>query len=309
MSVASFSSSMTTKLLKVVLALAFAAGSGYVLYTQAAPLLVAPCSTPIEYAIGDIDPRFGVSESELKVALAKAAAVWNTAAGKTIVATSSTETGIPVSLVYGEEQKAVELGTKIDNDQASYDAKKAEVLSLRAQFSAAKSSYESAKASYEKKAAAYDAEVKSWNAKGGAPPAEYQKLKAESATLEKQRSSLNASADAVNDFAERINLAVAALNDLARKINARVTVYNKSAGTDFEQGNYAEDGKEKSIHIFELKSQADMTRVLTHELGHALGMDHVENPDSIMYSFNIGDGLEPTDEDVTELKRVCRLEN
>ena len=46
-------------------------------------------------------------------------------------------------------------------------------------------------------------------------------------------------------------------------------------------------------------------RVLVHELGHALGIGHVENPDSIMYSYSIGETLTLSEEDLAALKEVC----
>jgi predicted Zn-dependent protease len=93
----------------------------------------------------------------------------------------------------------------------------------------------------------------------------------------------------------------------ARKINANVSTYNKGAGTDFEQGEYKKDASGATIVINEYKTTADLTRVLTHEFGHALGLEHVENPASIMFSYNVGSGLALSDEDIGELKAVCRI--
>ena len=290
-----------------VATLAFLGGSGWFLYSTAAPLLTPPCTTPIEYTVGTIDPRFGVSSGDVEIALKKAAAVWNAAAGKTLVV-AGTKDAIPVHLVYTQHQKDVELGETISDQQAGYGAAKAQVLALKADYNAAKAEFDRLSARYETNLTAYNAEVKRWNEKGGAPQEEYARLKEQAADLDAERKALNAKADDVNSFAGKINKAVASLNTLARQINSKVATYNKNAGQDFEQGHYVEDEDGKRIDIYEFTSQADLDRVLTHELGHALGMDHVENPDSIMYSFNVGDGLVPTDEDVAELRAVCRLD-
>ena len=53
-----------------------------------------------------------------------------------------------------------------------------------------------------------------------------------------------------------------------------------------------------------------MILALTHELGHALGMDHVENPKSIMYYItgaNTETSPAPTAEDLVELNRACKM--
>jgi len=294
--------------LQLLLALLFVGAAGYVLYTQAAPLLIPPCKEPIEYSVGTVDPRFGISQSQYERALATAAAVWNTEAGRTLVTLGAGADTIPVSLEYSDVQRATELGKNIDAEQSSYDAKKAEVNALRDDFSAAKAQYERSAASYEKRTAAYEKEVAYWNSQGGAPTEEYEKLNREGKALEADRRELNAEADAVNALAKEINNTVQELNALARKINAKVSTYNANAGEDFDQGNYVEDSSGKRITIYEFKNLTDLERVLVHEFGHALGLDHVENPDSIMYSFNIGEGLELSAEDVAELTSACKLD-
>ncbi len=297
------------KTFQFLLALLFVGGASYFFYTQAAPLLTPPCTTPIEYSLGTYDKRFGVSESQFKLALSEAAAVWNTQAGRTLVAAApASEEAIMVSLEYSDVQKATELGKNIDVEQEAYDAKKAEVNDLRDTFSSAKAAYERSAASYDRRRAQYQEQVAYWNAQGGAPAGTYEELNREGRELEQDRQELNGDADAVNALASDINGAVKELNALARKINAKVSTYNANAGEDFDQGNYQEDGDGKRITIYEFESMADLERVLVHEFGHALGLDHVENPDSVMYSFNIGTGLDLTEEDIAELTRACRLD-
>lgn len=296
--------------LKFLLFFAGLGVSAYVLYEPVTEYLTPPCSKPILYTVGASDKRFGVSESQFKLALMNAASVWNTEAGKTLItlADADSKNVMPVSLVYSEVQKATELGKNISVEQAEYDAKKAEVNRIRDSFSATKEAYERKTATYERAVKSYEKDVTYWNERGGAPPEEYAELKANAEALERGRRALNAEADEVNAFASKINTAVAELNGIAKKLNAKVGTYNKQAGEDFEQGHYALDEDGVRIEIYEMKNVADLERVLTHEFGHALGLGHVENPDSIMYSFNIGEGLELSEEDKSELKTVCKLD-
>ena len=55
---------------------------------------------------------------------------------------------------------------------------------------------------------------------------------------------------------------------------------NQFGGTrEFTQGDYQGD----HINVYQFRDRAELILVLAHELGHALQLDHVENPASIMY--------------------------
>ncbi len=293
---------------RLLAATVFAGVSLFALYTLAAPHLAPPCEQPIEYVIGEVDARFGISEATLRTSLQNAAAVWNEAAGRVVVTASDDGKGMPVHLLYGDEQRAAQLGNTIDAEQAAYDAKKAELADMKETFASLRRSYVAQQNAYERELDAYEADIRYWNERGGAPPAEYQELQQRSRDLDRDRDALNADADEVSAYSARINTEVEELNALARKINAKVNVYNESAGDDFDQGNFVSDRDGKRIYIYEYTDRADLERVLAHEFGHALGIGHVENPNSIMYSFNIGEGLDLTEEDQLALTSACRLD-
>lgn len=287
------------------------AASTYLFYSSATEYFATPCEKPIVYMRGDVDPRFGVSDSELMSALARAADVWNEAAGKTVLAAGEPGTpgGVPVDLVYGTEQKTAELGEAIDQVQVEFEKRKQDVEALRDEFVAAKSAYEVRVARFDEAATAYHEQVRYWNAQGGAPEQEFQALEEEQRRLEKEQEALQGLAQSLNELSDRVNTAVNALNTAARAINAKVGVYNERAGEDFDQGHYQHDGEDARITIYQFDSEEDLTRILAHELGHALGIGHVENPESIMYSYNIGEGLVLSEEDRRALKEACRLDN
>jgi DNA-directed RNA polymerase beta' subunit len=295
------------KALRLIVVLAALGFIGYTLYGQVKPYFIVPCEKPLTYAIASYDARFGISRSELEDALLDAERVWEEAAGKDLF-TFSPSGEIGVSLIYGEVQEASQLGENIDGEQAAYNAKKAELEELKETFERAKRVYDSDAEVYDERSSEYHEQVNWWNSQGGAPPEEYEKLQEMREELERLQDALKERAADINDISMSINDRVDELNAFARKLNEKVDEYNQSAVDEFDQGDYQEDQTGKRINVYEFGSGTDLRRVLAHEFGHALTIEHVENPSSIMYSFNAGAQLVLSEEDRAALTSACRLD-
>lgn len=268
--------------------------------------LIAPCTEPITYAITTYDERFDISRADFEAAVAEAASVWNLEAGKILI--EKREDGeVAVGLQYDERQFATEVGEVIEREQETYQRLKAEVDSLKERYNTLAEAYERDAAAFERRADRYQEEVVKWNAQGGAPPNEYAALEREQQALNREEARLNRVVADVNELADSIQESVNRLNTLAARTNAKVDVYNEAVGHDFDQGNYIEDENGKRITIYEFSNRKELVRVLAHEFGHALGLEHTDDPDSLMYSYNIATGLTLTDADTAELARVCRF--
>lgn len=262
------------------------------------------CTRPITYAVATYDERFGMSRAEFDAVLAEAAALWNEAAGKTVVA-AAPDGEVKVHMVYGELQQVAELGQVISAEQSAYQAKKAELEGLRAAYVGARQRYLALVGAFEAASRAYEADVAYWNDRGGAPPGTYEELNEQRRELERQQARVNAQASEVNAIAKRLNTEIDALNRLAAATNQKVNAFNHVAGSDFDQGTYIADAEGKRINIFEFTDELELKRVLAHEFGHALGIGHVENPESIMYSYNVGEEFALSAEDIAALKSIC----
>ena len=71
-----------------------------------------PCQEPITYSIGNLDPRFGLTEAELLAYIDRAKNIWESPIGKQLFEYSPTGV-LKISLVYDYRQKATDELKKI----------------------------------------------------------------------------------------------------------------------------------------------------------------------------------------------------
>ena len=64
-------------------------------------------------------------------------------------------------------------------------------------------------------------------------------------------------------------------------------------------------GSSNAIHLFAFADASKLMRMMAHELGHAMGLNHVSDPNAIMYAVNQGDTLIITDADKAEFQHTC----
>lgn len=275
----------------------------------------APCQKPITYSLDSFDSRFNISKEDFLSAISAAAAVWDKASGKNLFQYSP-DGNLKINLIYDYRQEATDqlknLGFKIDDTKSSYDALKAEYLSQKSAYDSANAALQSKIADFQTQKQKYDAEVAYWNGRGGAPKDVYDSLTAEGNNLKSEADQINADEDGLNKQAATVNAVVDALNLTAHKINVTVQTFNKigaSTGEEFSEGLYIADTSGTRIEVYQFNNRSQLIRLLAHELGHALGLDHVNDPNAIMYKLNESKNIAPTADDIAELKAVCRINN
>jgi len=272
-----------------------------------------PCAQPIPYSLGFFDPRFGISTTTFLADVSGAAGVWNKIEGKKLFEFSSSTEGFSVNLLYDDRQQTTNLlnakKTDIGGGKAEYSAVKAKYDSLKNSYASAKSAYDKLLEEVNAEQENYNRQVNQWNKKGGAPENEYSKLEQQRASLNSLISQLNAARSSLNSLADQINTTVATLNGLAQDVNAQVQTYNsvvRQTGEEFNEGEYIVDESGERINIYQFDTKEKLVRLLEHELGHALGLDHVSDPNAIMYRLNSGKGTALTADDIKELQKICK---
>jgi hypothetical protein len=255
---------------------------------------VAPCASPLTYSIVGIDPRFGVATTTVIADLKEAEGIWEKPSTKDLFQYVPEGGEVSVYLVYDERQAATDklstLGYKIDENKANYESLRAEYDALAARIKRAQTSYQTQLAAYQRDLKAYNAEVQHWNEVGGAPRSEFARLNAEKVALQSRASSINEAQDRINSDIDTLNALATALNQLIVHLNLEVDQYNQTgaAAGEFEEGLYELQGGVQTITIYEFSNHNQLIRVLAHEMGHALGLEHVEDDAAIMYKINRG---------------------
>jgi vacuolar-type H+-ATPase subunit I/STV1 len=273
-----------------------------------------PCTFPLRYSLGDFDKRFDISEEKFLTTLARAESVWEEAAGKELFQHVESGGPLQVNLIYDSRQETTNKLQQIDGviseKQKLYNELVAEHTSLADTYLAQKEDYNRASTQLENLKKNYEQEVARWNKRGGAPESEYARLEEERETINTRIEKLNSTLKGLNASVTKLNQLSTQVNVLIEELNLNVEKFNTTRtanGEEFSEGEYIRDHTGERIDIYEFGSESKLFRVLVHELGHALGMDHVDSEEAIMYRLNAGKSEKLDAADVAELARVCRL--
>lgn len=273
------------------------------------------CAQPITYSLGTFDNRFNISQEQFLADINKAVQIWDQPINKTLFQYSPAGK-LKINLVYDFRQAATDklksLGFTIDDSESSYDVLKARYDSSTSDYKIRKQKLDAAIAAYEQQRKTYEQLVDYWNAQGGAPRNMVEQLNKQRDQLTALAADINRQKDELNALVDSINAMASTLNRLGSALNLNVSQYNNvgsSRGQEFEEGVYQSDSSGQKIEIYEFDSQNKLVRVLAHELGHALGLEHINsNPAAIMYYLNQGKNQSLTAEDVLAVKQLCGLQ-
>lgn len=273
-----------------------------------------PCQKPITFSLGAIDPKFKLSDNQILTAINEASAVWSQPINRQLFAYATTSGELAINFVYDYRQETTDklkkLGIVVETNQQSYETLKAKYDALNAKYKLEAAALKQMSADFDRQQAAYNAEVAKWNKRGGATKEVVDRLDKTKNELELQLAAINAKTDSVNQLIENLNTEGDALNQLIKDLNLNVNKYNTTGdvvGREFEEGVYIQDENGRRIEVYEFGDRAQLVRLLAHELGHAIGLEHSTGTTDIMYYLNEAGNEKLTANDLMALQTRCRL--
>lgn len=272
-----------------------------------------PCEQPLTYKFGEIDSRFNLDIKELTDVMKEVEALWATALGKELL--EYDENGkIVVHLVYSEDQKrTVEeraFSERIEVKKGQIKVAEQEYKRLSNRFLKEREELQETADEYNREIKKYNDYAEKWG-EGNIPAHARNRFKRMERTIKRLKSDIDRKQKNLESLRKQTNSKSQLLNRLVDEQNEMISEYNSrfSGAKKFDQGRYIKQGGREKINIFQFANLAQLKTVLAHEAGHAMGLGHVDNPESVMHEMmgkqNIFN-LELTDEDISAIKNRCR---
>ena len=273
-----------------------------------------PCQETITYRLGKVDERFNLSREEFRTAVNIATTMWGKPFYRDLFR-EAPDGAIEINLLYDYRQEATDrlkkLNYKIDHSMSSYEELKSRLENLKAEYEQKKTGLGSDLNAYNAKVNALNAETESWNRRGGAPQSIHTRLIEEENELVSLSDNLRIRQEEMKTLVDTINSVIVVINETAADNNLTLVDQRdigNTLGREFCEGVYEYKNGKRSITIYQYDTEYRLVRVLAHELGHALGLNHSKSGDAVMYHLIQSESLTLAADDIDALKSHCKIQ-
>lgn len=277
------------------------------------PQVKSACSEPLIFRVGEIDERFSITKKELVRLMDDAAKIWSDAVDETVIKYDE-EGDISVNLVYAEEQQLSDRERqhrdRLEHEEFSITVLESEYQRLNREYEAEVDQYDEDSRELQQTIDRLNEWVRQKNEQGGFTEQDMQQFERRKAEIDRVKLELAQWERRLKQKAAELNEKITFLNEKVEAKNRLVDEYNRQFPGErkFTQGAYEWTNNSRTINIFHFLDQDELRLVLAHEMGHALGIGHVSNPESVMNELMESQDqrkLELTEEDIQALQTVC----